>query len=917
VRRVAVLGAALAVMCPSAAWAADVPPPMQLRVESALPAGESGHWSLTGQAAYAVTNDPSAFGPHADDQRELYWRFKGKSGAFTGEAGQEGATVTPKPGVSIHRDAAGVPSVYASTGRDVWFGVGYAAGVDRLFEADAIRRTALGTLAELTGPSQVPKDIAQRTIGYTDAELRSFLDSLSPQARDAIEGYAAGLDARITEVRADPTLLPAEHVLLSSIPEPWSVRDTLAVGVYLTRFVAAQGGEEWANVRALRDLEAKLGVAAGRKAFNDLLPADDPQAVTAIHDRAFSNVDPADRNPAAREAAFAKAAAFADSLPMELATGQGTGAAPVPAVPAAAPAADLTVARAQESVAAWAASLHGGSWAMAVAPDRTRDGHALLISAPQLDYSYPSLLWELEVHGAGYDARGVGVPGAPTVAIGWTGSVAWGLTTGYSKTIDSFIETTRVQSGTPQWLHDGVWKDQQCRTETVRYRVAQQGVPVAPPLLSKDYQVCRTGHGPVVATTGDGSRARTVQYAMWKHEIDTIEGILQWNRAKTLADFAAGVAKVSWNENAVAVSTDGHIGYWHPGRYLRRPAGVDQRFPTPGTGAFDATGLVPFAEMPHVVDPAEGFVASWNTKPARGWVDGDLSGSVTRPAGPANRVAVIQSLLASRTDWSFADLQQLDARIGSADMEAQGFRPLLEQLAGSSLSSAQRAAVDLMLGWDGRAYAPGEGSSPLGTPAAQVTDGPAATLHRAWTSAIVDEVAKDVPASIATRLRTLPTESHQYDVSPLHNFALRVLRTGFSGITPSRDWTGGRTPVQVTRAALDAAVAALTSTYGSDPSRWHRPHAVSNLRSLSRAVGPDKVQMPFQDRGSWVHRAGMLGPDRRSHRATSVTPVTRRPAAPAGTLAATGGSLLPSFVAALLLASGWRVRCWRRAAAAR
>ncbi len=352
----------------------------------------------------------------------------------------------------------------------------------------------------------------------------------------------------------------------------------------------------------------------------------------------------------------------------------------------------------------------------------------MLVSNPQLDYSYPSLLWELEVHGGGYDARGVGVPGIPTVGIGHNADVAWGLTTGYSKTIDSYIETTRpnpAAGGPPQYLHDGRWQDESCRTETIRYRAAADGVPAGPPSFSKDYRICRTVHGPVVATTDDGTRARTVDYAMWKHEVDTVEGILRWDRARSLDDVAAGVRQVTWNENIVAADRYGHIGYWHPGRYPRRAAGVDQRFPLDGRGGQDSRGLLRFGRMPHVVDPAPGFVANWNTKPARGWVDGDLSGSNSRPGGPLQRVLVIKRLLRHGHRLRLPDLMRIDTHAGEDDHRAAGYLPPLLALRDEAgLSRAQRRALRLLAHWDGRAYAPGD-------PGGSVTGGdPGRGRHR-------------------------------------------------------------------------------------------------------------------------------------------------------------------------------------------
>ncbi|MDQ1696378.1 MAG: penicillin amidase [Frankiaceae bacterium] len=861
----------VAVVCTAAAQPAaplaDGPPTGHLHARSVLPPGESGFYSTSAQAQYEADGDASDFGPHVDDQRAMYWSLHSKSADFQPV---QGTPVEPAAGVRIYRDSHGIPLVYGDTAHDVWFGAGYAAATDRLFEIDAIRRTARGTLAELTGPSSVPADLQERTLTYTTAEYDRMLAQLSPAGRAAVTGYAAGVEARINEVQADSSLLPAEYTVLSTTPADWTVEDTLAAGVYITRFVASQGGLEMANVATLRELEHHYGRVRGRRAFQTLFPDDDPKAVTTVTGARFSNVPRGDRSAADRRHAFHRAARYAETIPLALTNGPGTGAAPQPTVPVSTdvqpPAAAARAADVVARIESWRRSLHGGSFAWAVSGRHTASGHAMLSSNPQLDYSYPSLLWELEVHGGGYDARGVGVPGIPTVGIGHTADVAWGLTTGYSKTIDSFIETTRpnpAAGGPPQYLHGGRWHDESCRTETVHYREAVNGVPVGPPSFSKDYRVCRTEHGPVVATSG--RHARSVDYAQWKHDIDTVEGILMWNRAHSLADVAAGVRHVAWNENIVAADSRGHIGFWHPGRYFRRPAGVDQRFPLDGRGAADPNGFLPPRRMPHVVDPASGYVANWNTKPAAGWVDGDLSGSNTRPGGPANRVTVIRSQLRSARGLRQPDTMRIDSRIGEADMRAQSYLPALLRLRMvGGLPARQRRALRILARWDGRAYAPGApgGSSPQGTAAGDVTDGPAATLFLALRNHIKSRLFRSLPAAVLARLDTIPTEGHQYDVTPLDNLTLRVIRPGWAGLPPPTVITGPRSPQRVLRNALAATLAALKAKYGAHPSRWHRSHAISHLESLTGVIGPAAVE-PFQDRGSWVQQVAFTRGRRR------------------------------------------------------
>jgi penicillin G amidase len=838
------------------ATGADGPPVSQLNARSVLPPGEDGFFTADEQAAYEATGDRSVFGDHVDDQREMFWSSASKPAGFQQPTG---TPVTPADGVRIYRDDFGVPLIYGDSGHDVWFGAGYAAAIDRLFEMDGVRRTALGTLAELTGPGGVPADIQERVLTYTPAEYQAMLDELSPVGRTAITAYAEGVQARIEDVREDPSLLPAEYQLLSSTPEDWTVQDTLAAGVYATRLVASQGGLEMDNVATLRELQRRHGGKLGRRMFGQLFPDDNPRALTTVTGKQFWNMPKGSRSVRAQRIAYRRAAAYAATVPLSLVDGVGTGAAKEPTPTAGAVSLPLNAAdvrAAAEHLLDWRSSLHGGSFAYAISGKRTASGHAMLVSDPQLDYSYPSLLFELEVHGGGYDARGVGIPGVPTVGIGHNGHVAWGLTTGYSKTIDSYIETTRpnpADGRPPQYRHDGAWHDMTCRTETVHYRQAPDGVPTGPPVFEEDYRVCRTVHGPVVATTPDGRHARSVSYAMWKHEIKTVEGILQWNRARDLDDVARGVRHVTWNENIVAADSHGHIGFWHPGRHFRRPARTDQRFPLDGRGAQDMRGMLPFRRLPHVVDPKSGFVANWNNKPAHGWFDGDLSGSNSRPGGAAQRMAIIRRLLAHAHDLKPGDLMRLDTRIGAEDMRAIGYLPAMLQLRGADgLNGQQRSALRLLARWDGRAYAPGErgGSSPETKDPGQVTDGPAATLFQAWRNRIVARLFHRLPIGVRVRLDSLGI-THQYDVTPLDNLALRVLRPRWAGLGSPTAVVAPTSLQRLLRRTLAAAIVQLTRRFGEQPRSWRRPHGITMIESLTGVLGPAATE-PFEDRGSWV-----------------------------------------------------------------
>jgi penicillin G amidase len=900
--------------------AADTSPAQPMTIGTALPPGENGLVTVAGQAQGTATGD---YGPHTQDQRVLYWDGRYKDGRFA----PAGPTTSPRAGVRISRDPYGVPAVYGDTSYDTWWGSGWTAGQDRLFLADAVRHLARGTYGELVGPSGVPVDVQTRTLTYSQADYDAMFAALPAESRNVLTAYAAGLNAYIQQVRTTPSQLPAEYALLSTVPADWTVTDTLAAGVLITRTVAASGGDEFREIGVLRTLQASLGDAPGRGAFSDLRWQQDDKAtvtVPAASGRFANNAPvPADQ----RDEVFRASATYALSLPASLATGPGTGDSPVPdpagglPVPPLPAAVRASVSAAVDSLMSWGSGLHGGSYMFTVSGSRTSTGKPMLVNGPQLGYTFPSELYEQEVHGGGYDARGVIVPGLPTIGIGYGKQVAWGLTTGYSKTIDSFIETTRTVAGRLQYLHDGAWRNADCRTETIRYRGAVSGVPVGPAAFSKDVRVCRTVHGPVVATTGDGSLARSVQYAMYGRELENVNGILQWDRADTLAEFEAGVRQVTWNENVMYAGADGHIAFWHPGLYPVRSAGWDARFPAPGTGEHDRTGFVPFARMPHAVDPAVGYLANWNNKPAAGWVDDYLDPSASRSAGKAVRVQTIQLLLAAQPRLTPAGLRTLEYTLGTRDQRAPEFLPLLRGTAGDT--PRQRAALALLAAWDGTAYGPGAGTSSTSYDDETVTDGPAPTLFRRFMDELRDEVLADLPPAVVVGADD--HGSHLFDGTPADNLVLRVLRPSESSLTPSRDYLHGRSARTAVLAALDRSIASLTADHGSDPTSWRDRHPRSTIDSLTGVIGPSRT-MPFEDRGSWVQVVSFNGTRTGSGSGGSGPPATPGAGSPGGSggsgggsrpvadgrpgpsLAATGPSRLLAALGAVALLAGLAVR---------
>jgi penicillin G amidase len=130
--RVAIAAVAAPLAVPVAASARVI------QAETVLPPGQSGHVPQSGS------------NPQLTDQISLFESFSFKNAGFD----QPGTTESPAAGVTITRDAYGVPNVRAGNDRDLWTGVGYAMAQDRLVQLELFRRGTQGRGARREPPRE-------------------------------------------------------------------------------------------------------------------------------------------------------------------------------------------------------------------------------------------------------------------------------------------------------------------------------------------------------------------------------------------------------------------------------------------------------------------------------------------------------------------------------------------------------------------------------------------------------------------------------------------------------------------------------------------------------------------------------------------------------------------------------------------
>ncbi|MDX6583982.1 MAG: penicillin amidase [Solirubrobacterales bacterium] len=771
-----------------------------LQAEDVLAPGQSGYVSIPGVATGTGSE-------HLTDQVGLFGSFTYKSQMFD----QPGTTESPRAGVSIVRDSYGVPAVTGASDYDAWWGVGYAVAQDRLFQLELFRRATSGRLAEILGSTYLDDDLIARRDYYTDAEVDSMVAAIPAKLHTRLEAYRDGINAWIEHV-SSPGLpdMPGEFVALSDLPvEPWTLRDSARVGVYLARTVPSSDGRELANAL---DLDA-----LGPKDFDTLLPVHSkhPRLTVPPEDGTFPSQPGRTRHD--ERVGFRRSQRFLAHAHLANATDTAT-QIPVQTKSAGAPGAGLT-----------SILPHGGSFMWAIQdPER---GRAYLFNGPQLGFSIPELFVEFELHSpAQPDLRGVSAAGVPLVGIGHNDHLAWGFTSGLSDEDDLFAEKL---TGPESYRFHGKQRRMDCRDEVFDYNTPATNLPdlitdPGAPSGSVTQRICRTVHGPV-QFTGDGV-ALARRYAVWGRELETIVGLSKLNDATDVGRADKAMRQVTWNENVIAADDHGEIGYWHPGLHPLRPLRWDERLPYPGDGRAEWRGLLPRGRTPHVIDPEQGWLTNWNNLPSAGWTNGD-SEALERLAGPLHRVRILQSLVSKVAEHpSYRRSTRIAETSGTTAQQFPFVSRRKLRRAEAIAKGPGKAALGVLLAWDGD-YATAD--------AAGTVDPGVATWEEFKDRLEAILLAPMADPGAAADLAGNTGLSHQFDITNGESLALRTLG-----------------PRAYARAA-NATAAALTTEFGTpDASAWREPRRMYEVSAQGAGASPD---LPFFDRGTWNQSVALGG----------------------------------------------------------
>lgn len=511
----------------------------------------------------------------------------------------------PSDRIEIVRDAHGVPHIYARTGEDAYFGLGYVHAQDRLWQMELARRMGYGTLAEVFGESLVERDRMFRTLGLARVAQENW-KRLDAETQRALAAYARGVNAWLERDRP----LPVEFWIFGVEPARWEPIHSIVFHKVMAWSLAGNWGwEAW---------RFRMGAALNPGRLADLAPP----------------------YPGDSPIPFASLWAVYDGL-------------------------GISRPREQHS----ARDLPGltklsGSNNWVVAGNRTRNGKPLLANDPHLRMTAPSQWYLAHLSAPGLNVIGATLPGLAGVILGRNDKVAWAFTNTLSDTQDLFLE--RLGSRGDTYLTPDGPRSFASAREVIRVRGGDDVEFVA---RSTRHGPVFSECNETAAELPPPGHVVSLAWTALRYDDETVAFPIRASRSESSSALLEATRKFhSPQQNIVYADVNGTVGFIAAGRIPERSAENELKglVPAPGWLAeYDWKTFVPFEELPQIAQPPSGRIVTANNKITPPGYTHWMGAEWAHPHR-ANRIEELLDSRRTHTVESFAEIQ-LDVRSGAAD----------------------------------------------------------------------------------------------------------------------------------------------------------------------------------------------------------------------------------------------------------
>ena len=259
-----------------------------------------------------------------------------------------------------------------------------------------------------------------------------------------------------------------------------------------------------------------------------------------------------------------------------------------------------------EDTLAWAKSI-AGSNTFALGPSRTTDGSTMLAVNSHQPWEGPVAWYEAHVRSEdGWDMTGALFPGAPVIIQGHNRDLGWSFTVNDPDLIDVYVLEINPDNEY-EYRFDGEWRELEVRTTSLAVNlIGNLTIPVKQEFLWSVY-------GPVVRQP-HGTYA--IRYAGFGR-VDIWEQLYRLNKATNFDEWRSAMRGGGLPMfNVAYADRAGNIFYAYNAFLPIRQEGWDWSLYLPGTSSETLwTEILPFDDLPQVLNPASGFIQNANSTP--------------------------------------------------------------------------------------------------------------------------------------------------------------------------------------------------------------------------------------------------------------------------------------------------------------
>jgi len=526
----------------------------------------------------------------------------------SGTGGTTGDLQWP-PDATVYFDEHGVFNADCATDEDCAMALGYYHAFDRFVQMDIRRRFTTGRLGDI-----LPKGLAE-SYANDFADLRALFstrtgdpaeqylyEQAAPKTKAMLDAYAVGVNKWIEDMKSgqNGATFPLEftNALLDYSPDKvpaWTSQDSVSAVIALA--------DELTN-----DESAQVAAGAARAAIDDDAKFSDLWSREPLEKSAIL---PPDWTPPSATAAAAPKRTTKDAAAIQ------------------------SLAAKLERIAELRHMLLGpgveedeiGSNNWVVGPSLTTSGNALLSNDPHLGMTQPATWYlahlDAKTNGRGtMHVAGVTFAGIPWPLLGQNEDLAWGATTTNMDFSDVYVETL-VKDG------DGKPTGVMFKGEEVPFIRKTFTIPFSDGTTEDKELLFVPQHGAVREIDADNGTAVTLRWT--GNDIDTDLNLfpaiaVAANIDEARQAFANGTTV---GQNWVVIDSDNNIGWFPYNRLPKRTWATNLAgdappwLPLDGTGNYEWDEYFTLEELPQLMNPASGYIATANNDMTGALFDGD------------------------------------------------------------------------------------------------------------------------------------------------------------------------------------------------------------------------------------------------------------------------------------------------------